>query len=136
MTLDELAKALAEAKGPDRELNKEIALACGIKPAIIRIRMDDGSTVPKFDESGNPVELYYAYTFSLDAAETLVSGDDWFWRVGHDGEGADPSAFRAEFLTDEGPKFEAVAETPALALCLARIQYERHKAAQTEGKGA
>lgn len=61
------------------------------------------------------------YTASLDAALTLVPEDGW-WRLGHDGDGADPSDFRAEvivpgLLTDARGK--AVASTPALALCAA-----------------
>lgn len=37
------------------------------------------------------------FTNSLDAA-VRPEGDDVFWRSGHDGEGPDPSLFKAEVL--------------------------------------
>lgn len=44
---------------------------------------------------GGPASNALRYTASLDAAMTLLGKHD-FWRVGHDGEGQDPSAFKAQ----------------------------------------
>ncbi|MFA5901036.1 MAG: hypothetical protein WC829_18200 [Hyphomicrobium sp.] len=48
------------------------------------------------------VDVAPCYTTNLRDATTLVPEDDadtpWFWRVGHDGEGPDPSRFKAELL--------------------------------------
>lgn len=88
------------------------------------LRWEDGSRVGVRDVP--------AHTASLDAAVTLVDGEDRFWRVGHDGEGPDPSAFKAEFLAVPARKVEATADTPALALCLARVEYELAKTTPAE----
>jgi hypothetical protein len=62
------------------------------------------------------------FTASIDAALKLVEAD-WFWRVGHDGEGADPSLFRADVGEPVSFGFvRAVAATPALALCAAALR--------------
>lgn len=59
---------------------------------------------------------------SLDAATTLVP-ESAFWRVGHDGEGADPAFFRA----DVGDPVEfgfrrAIALTAPIALAAAALR--------------
>jgi hypothetical protein len=75
------------------------------------------------------------YTASIDAALTLVpDGDDVFWRLGHDGGGADPGAFKAQVLVcrlaHPAEGFVAVADRPALALCAAAL---RARAALADG---
>jgi hypothetical protein len=57
-----------------------------------------------------------------------------FWRLGNDGEGGDPSLFKAEVLTVSAftsTSYTAVAETPALALLSAILK----AAAQSGGEG-
>lgn len=62
------------------------------------------------------------YTASLDAAMTLVP-DEAFWRVGHDGEGPDPSLFRAQALLPErGVNIACVGLTSAIALTAAALR--------------
>jgi len=79
-------------------------------------------------EEKRRVEDLPAYTTSLDSAVTLVPGsDDAFWRVGHDGEGPDPSLFKAQVLlcesvSDYCANSTAVAETPAAALTAAALR--------------
>lgn len=69
-----------------------------------------------------------AYTASLDAAMTLVLEDAHrlrFWRIGNDGEGGDPSAFKAEILAVTNltsTTSKAIGATPALALCAAALK--------------
>ncbi len=66
------------------------------------------------------------YTASLDAAMSLVGQHD-FWRVGHDGEGSDPSLFKAQVGVErEGECWHtfatAIAVEPALSLCAAALK--------------
>jgi hypothetical protein len=69
------------------------------------------------------------YTSSIDAAMTLVPEGDpafsaTFWRLGNDGEGADPAEFKAEILLCSmltSKRLSATASTPALALCAAAL---------------
>lgn len=75
--------------------------------------------------SKRPDDVQPDYTASLDAAVTLVPGsDDVFWRLGHDGEGPDPSVFRAEILVCSAniPGSVARSGTSALALCAAALK--------------
>jgi hypothetical protein len=69
------------------------------------------------------------FTASLDAAMTLVpksdGNDAYFWTVGHDGEGPDPSDFKARVLHVTPfvhKQSSAVAATPALALTAACLR--------------
>lgn len=105
--LTALRDRLAKATGPDRELDAAVG-------GVTAFRSGSRSW-----QRNAPL-----YTASLAVAKVLVTGDDWYWRVGHDGEGPDPSAFKAEFLAFPAKKIEATADTPELALCLARIEYE------------
>jgi len=61
----------------------------------------------------------------IDAALTLVP-DDAFWRLGHDGDGADPSEFKAQIIVPKlggvDMRGQSVAATPALALCAAALK--------------
>lgn len=139
MTIDSKALlALAErceaATGADRELDAAIALAqcdkffnAGPKHEGGRDRIGvivgGDRCVPG---NGAPDWLVPRYTASLDAALTLVP-DDAFWRVGHDGEGADPSVFKATIgVAKEGVCWitfrSAIAETAPLALCAAALR--------------
>lgn len=65
------------------------------------------------------------YTASLDAAMTLVEVDE-YWRLGNDGEGPDPADFKATVTSHDGVAdmhfHDAVAATPALALCAAALR--------------
>lgn len=65
-------------------------------------------------------------TASLDAALAMVPADS-FWRVGHDGDGPDPSLFKAVVsVSKEGDiaiTFRmAIAETAPLAMCAAALR--------------
>lgn len=108
--LVELAKRVEALDGPQFAIEREVWLAIGAP----------GSRPPN-------------YTASLDAAMTLLD-DDWFWRVGNDGEGADPSLYRADIghpVPEKVMAFQrATAATPALALTAAAL---RALAAQGEG---
>lgn len=66
---------------------------------------------------------------SLDAAVSAVpyNAPDRlvFWRVGNDGEGANPAAFKAEILLAgkfTSPAFRAVAAAAPLAMCIAILK--------------
>lgn len=115
--LKELRDRVAKATGPSFALDIQIEVM--VTPGAIHEWVGD-CKIRVGDRRYNPPN----YTASLDAAVTLVTGDDWYWRVGHDGEGADPSRFKAEFLPFPHRKVEATADTPELALCLARLNYE------------
>ena len=82
------------------------------------------------DAIGITIGARAPYTSSLDAALTLVPDDDadrpFFWRLGHDGEGPDPAAFKAELLQCSTLRpmttVTAVADTPATAFCAAALR--------------
>lgn len=70
------------------------------------------------------------FTASLDAAMQLVPNEA-FWRLGNDGEGPDPSVYRADVLQTPGVGHHiARARHPALALTAASLR------AIAEGQGA
>jgi hypothetical protein len=72
-----------------------------------------------------------AYTTSLDAA-VRPEGDDVFWRSGHDGEGPDPSLFKAEvLLSDHARVFIGRARTEPMARRAAELR-ARAALSQTE----
>lgn len=101
------------ADGPDRELDLAICIA-----------LNTGrSTDPR--NPGAP-----RYTASIDAALSLMPSEA-FWRLGHDGEGGDPSLFLATVFTPEIDRasrpFDAVASTPALALLAAILKGLPHE---------
>lgn len=127
--IQRLVERIEAASGLDRELDREIMLAVGYRyeERNIGCRYEDGTVAldwvyvdPKTDKwrSTHPLE----FTSSIDAAMTLVQAD-WFWRVGHDGEGADPSLFRADIGEPVSFGFvRAVAATPALAITAAALR--------------
>jgi hypothetical protein len=102
----ELAERCEKASGPNRGLDWMIQLRDG----------------------PNGVGAYGPhphFTASIDAAMALVPGDA-FWRLGHDGDGADPSEFRADVIVPRlggaDPRGRAIGSTPALALCAAALR--------------
>lgn len=103
-----LSERVMSLSGPDREVDAEIWRI--IHPTI-------------------QYRLAPSYTASIDAAMTLVPEGDpafsaTFWRLGNDGEGADPAEFKAEILLCSmltSKRLSATASTPALALCAAAL---------------
>lgn len=127
-----LAERCEAATGPDRELDCEIEIECGKDGPRIREIMAGSPHNTIFEvakaadrKDGGVFFRVPRYTVSLDAAMTLVP-EDAFWRLGHDGDGADPSEFRADVIVPRpggsDPRGRAVAETPALALCSAALR--------------
>lgn len=101
MSLEELRDALAKATGPDKVLDHQLE-------RHLHGLMSRTSYVPR-------------YTASLDAAVTLVP-EGWVETVGRlcDGHG-EGTLYQCGAA---GGMYLARAATPALALCLARIEYE------------
>ena len=127
----ELASRCEQAEGPDREIDAAIMLAIGYRyeERDIGGRWDDGSIALGWvyvDQSGKWKSTRpYQFTGSLDAALKLVPAEA-FWRLGHDGEGADPSLFLATVFEPRVNRasrpYDALALTPALALCAASLR--------------
>lgn len=124
-----LSERVEAATGPDRELDAEIAVAVSgdvgaiVVPPYERFLF---SHKPGWWRDGtNKSHSAPSYTASLDAALTLMPSDA-FWRLGHDGDGADPSEFRAQVLVPTLGSIDAhgaaFAATPALALCAAALK--------------
>lgn len=125
--MSDLIERIESACGPDREIDCEIMCAAnGWTFRKILQRAPNGQGV-SFRCSDGDKGLYGTpkYTGSLDAAMTLVPSDA-FWRLGHDGNGADPSEYRAQIIVPmvggRDPQGISVAETPALALCAAALK--------------
>ncbi len=124
-----IIERLEAASGPDRELDGAIALSFGWTFEKMK-----GDRRPYYRKPGN-TEYYLRsepphYTSSIDAALSLVP-EDAFWRIGHDGEGADPSEYRADVLLSRHPDpivCSEVASTPAITLCIAALRARAHKA--------
>lgn len=122
-TLLALAARCEKASGPDRELDATIAPLTGLTV------VDEGHPIGRmcYDDIG-AAHLMPRYTVSLDAAMTLI-GSDAYWRLGNDGEGPDVSAFKATVTSGDGPTLtfhDALATTPALALCAAALRARAH----------
>lgn len=124
-----LAERVEAASGPDRELDCLIAVAAA-GYYMLPPKWEGGPIGYGYrDKEGTEIhpghggdQLVKRYTASIDAAMTLVDAE-WFWRVGHDGEGADPGLFRADVGEPVSFGFvRAVATTPALALCAAALK--------------
>jgi len=109
MTSKDELRALADRveglAGPDRAADHWIFMATAQRDAANYWHPTEG----------------HRYTASLDAAMSLVPTDA-FWRVGHDGEGPDPSDFRADVLLVPGARHIARSATPALALTAAALR--------------
>jgi hypothetical protein len=120
----ELAERCERASGPVEALDLAIATWCYENGWVAGVNYD-----PKLWIIRNG-----GFTESIDAAVSIVPKDA-FWRVGHDGEGADPSLFKAIVgVTKEGECWiafrSAVSETAPLALCAAALR--ARAALQTE----
>jgi len=133
--LMELASRVEAGEGPDRSLDHDIQDA---------VRLDgytadrDGcsgnlcGTMTRMAADGDGVEWkpLLAYTASLDAAMSLIEADE-YWRLGNDGEGPDPAAFKATVTSHDDEAMihfhDAVAETAALALCCAALRARAHQ---------
>ena len=100
--LNELAARVEALSGPCREIDAMIWRAT-VRDAI---------------HWGDDAAM--RFTASLDAAMSLVP-DDAMWRLGHDGEGADPSQFLA-VIVGMTERWWALAATPALALTAAALR--------------
>jgi len=93
---------------------------------ILRALGWSGDGLYVYNPAGEQASEIPSLTTSLDAALLLVWTND-FWRVGSDGEGEDPSRFRADigYMVD-GPECirfkRVVADTAPLALCAAALQ--------------
>lgn len=111
--MTDLIARIESADGPDRELDCRIWCAIDV---ICRDFDLFSKVVPYFDQWQAP-----RYTASIDAALTLVP-EDAFWRIGHDGEGADPSLFKAQVLMPMVGQCVSIAATPALALAAAALK--------------
>lgn len=118
MTRAELIAALEKATGPSRELDLAICRgALNSEPLGHAAGMDDGLLLMQ------RVGLYPRYTSSIDAALTLVP-DGMRWRVfGVPTAGkAFASCKTGSTLDPATEEWEAVAPTPALALCIAALK--------------
>lgn len=71
----------------------------------------------------NRLEALFEWGAYESAVIQFLVPDDAFYRVGHDGEGPDPSMFRADLLQTPGfGKRVARADTPAEALLTAILE--------------
>jgi hypothetical protein len=138
----ELAERCEAASGPDREIDGWIwahlragePYVIGSKPGRFPQDPIYGERADVMRDIGGKDAAEYigapAFTASLDAAMTLLPEAEagysaTFWRVGNDGEGGDPAAFKADVLVCAmltSQRFASVASTPALALCAAALR--------------
>ena len=119
-----LAERCEQAAGPERELDAEIALACGIVTSrecdFFYGHKDHSVMVLErdyYDHDRNAPALPY-FTASLDAAVTLVP-EGWTWGRFHSGT--------VECMTLNGPDNSILVErgegiSTALALCAAALR--------------
>ena len=120
--MDDLIARLEKAKGPDRELDGDIALHLGLVPRGMERGWAGGW-------AGNGKQFDAAwYTSSTDAALTLVP-EGWGWSLDWDGG---CSVFR-EPLSGRLPdnEFGADGPSPAIALCIAALKAR----ADTQARG-
>ena len=112
-----LAARVEQTTGADQAINEQVAEAAGwrVKAAdgLRYWRKGDKSWTAEMD--GVPPN----FLEDLNAAVSLVPAGA-FWRVGHDGEGPDPSRFYATVLNRH--QWHGRADTPALALTAAAIR--------------
>jgi len=116
MTIEELISRLEKAKGPDRELDGEIHIACGLA----------GDSAHTWGPYLRRKMVRPAYTSSIDAAlrlkDKILPG--WFWRVGHGS--VQPGWAHLNRVHPDHCDPEDVstgwAASPALALCVAILR--------------
>lgn len=132
--LADLIAKLEAATGPDRELSARIFCAVTDGAEIGRNSLG-GPIIQQHGAEWPLDEVVPTYTASLDAARSLLDAE-WYWRVGNDGEGPDPSLFKAEVMTGapECRFASALAETAELALCAAALK-ARAALSQAQGEG-
>jgi hypothetical protein len=122
---------LERATGPDRELDLDIALAINLirNPIERGCWSDPGECIDGDRTPGSATFVAPAYTASIDAAMTLVDlavgtqgeGHAWFpnlWRTTTD---LGRSYYWEAWLQCCGNRYEAKAENPALAICIAAL---------------
>ena len=125
-----LADRCEQATGADRELDAAIFRAIGapvpfqFANKLLALTLDEARNA-YFADIGEMRVRYEppAYTASLDAAMTLIDAE-CFWRLGHDGEGPDPSLFEARVFDPmqmDRPALSTAA-TPPLALTAATLR--------------
>jgi hypothetical protein len=110
-------------------LDADIALAVGWV-------FDGAMPLPwKAPDSASWVSEPPRFSTSLDAT-VRPEGDDVFWRSGHDGEGPDPSLFRADvLLSDHARSFTGRARTEPMARRAAELR-ARAALSQTDAEEA
>jgi len=124
-----LAERCEKAEGPDRELDTEIAVAVSGDAGAWVVGAQVGSIFSHkagwWRDSTDHSHLAATYTGSLDAPFSLIDGDE-YWRVGNDGDGADPSTFKATVTSHDDQAdldfHDAHAATAPLALCAAALR--------------
>lgn len=123
--LEALARRCEDAGEGSREIDGEIFKAACNCPGDEWWRFDDGLWCRQDKEDRVAFDLPPSYTTSLDAAMTLVPAEA-FWRLGHDGDGADPSEFRAQIIIPRlggtDARGLAICSTPALSLTAAALR--------------
>ncbi len=132
-TLLALAERCEQVSGPDRELDRQVALATGW--AIMKVQGDDWLMPP----TGRPVGDPRRYTASLDAALTLVP-EGWGWLVSQPNAKAlasgllkmrTPVMGEVQYGCDQ--RFAVAAAAPALALCAAALRARAHQETSNDG---
>lgn len=106
MTLEDLRDALKVATGPDGLLDRQIFYMCKVGATFVGIPLD--------------------YTASIDAAAALVPKEMHWSCGGYTGDA--PRAY-AKFHEINLMRYAA---TPALSICLCRVEYELMRSASTE----
>lgn len=105
----ELIERIEGASGPDRAI--DFAILCLVDPRASKTGILPGD--PKF-------------TASLDAAMTLLPGDDWEWslevQAGHLPDDDLERMIAIVKVGDPSCGWESTAATPALALCAAALK--------------
>ena len=125
-TLLALASRVEAATGADRELDAAIAVAVSDDVGAWVVEPSPSSLFSHqpgwFCTSDNRSHKAPAYTASLDAAMSLVPSEA-YWRLGHDGDGADPAEYKADVIVPKlggvDARGRAIAATPPLALTAA-----------------
>ena len=119
-SLSDLIARLEKAAGPDRELDRAIALAMGwteSRASMHMLRSPSGTQ-----------EFPYAYTRSIDAAMTLVPDDQWLAlsgphsKIGGFYHGTGPKRFDVLIGKSDDGGGEAKGATHAIALCIAAMK--------------
>lgn len=129
--LVQLRDRLAKASGEDRGL--DIDIACALLGYEKKRQGGYVGAPPDYAWNVRPKgrgwwsdgshEIQH-YTASIDAAVTLVPADFAYWEANMD---SDAGCRAAVVMNERDESVEVYAKTPALALCLARIEYELSK---------